>query len=166
MRRVGTIRLRSHGGLIPATLQQLATGASISADGTTLAVRTYTDAYVWHVSHDDVAAALRHQPRRVQLPLQQQGEGVCVVGHWLVLDSEGRDSPIVRVRLPAERAGPSPSISSSSASSSVPSSPTAAASPGATRSGGDTHLGLELVIGAAAVVLVAAAGMGLRRRRE
>ncbi|HEY7009606.1 MAG TPA: hypothetical protein VH395_11740, partial [Jatrophihabitantaceae bacterium] len=57
MRQVGTIRFRSHGGLVPASLQVLATGAAMSRDGRLLAVRTYTDAYVWRVPNGDVAAA-------------------------------------------------------------------------------------------------------------
>ncbi|MEO6700848.1 MAG: hypothetical protein ABI140_18535, partial [Jatrophihabitantaceae bacterium] len=48
--------------------QLTATGASISADGSLVAVRTYTDAYLWPVSDGDLAAALRRPPTRIALP--------------------------------------------------------------------------------------------------
>jgi hypothetical protein len=163
MRRIGTIRLHSHGGLVPATLQRLATGAAISADGSMFVVRTYTDAYLWRVSGGDLAAALRHRPRRVPLPLQQQGEGVCIAGHWLVLDSEGRGTAIVRVRLPGGRTPPASAAPPSAPSRRVPTvAPTAPPQAG----GGGANPAGYLAIAAAAAVLVAATGIGLRRRRE
>ena len=77
LQRIGSITFGSHGGLVPASLQVLATGAALSPDGTLLAVRTYTDAYLWPVRHGDVAAAIRHRPTRIAIPLQPQGEGIC-----------------------------------------------------------------------------------------
>ena len=67
-------------------------------------VRTYTDAYLWRVAGDDVAAALRRAPFRFALPLEQQGEGIAFDGDRLLVDSEGLASPVYAVPLP-KRAG-------------------------------------------------------------
>jgi len=76
------------------------TGAAISRDGTQLVIRTYTDAYVWPLSHADVGAALTHDPREVALPLQLQGEGVTFDGpRALLVDSEGVGSPVWTVPI-------------------------------------------------------------------
>ena len=65
LRRVAAIRFSmtgTPGG--PSAIGQLtATGAGMSADGRLLAVRTYTDAYLWPVSGGDIAA-LRGSPVR------------------------------------------------------------------------------------------------------
>lgn len=126
LRKVGAISLPAHGGLVPAYLQRLATGAAISRDGKLLLVRTYTAAYLWHVHHDDVAAAVRTKPQHVSIPIQQQGEGVCFAGRSLVLDSEGPHMPIVTVALPHPS---SMSPSGRSTTSSRAEEPTVAASP-------------------------------------
>jgi hypothetical protein len=103
LREVGRVQFQltgTPGG--PNRIGQLtATGAAFSADGTVLAVRTYTDAYVWRVRAGDVAAALRTAPARVALPAQPQGEGIAVDGNRLLIDSEGVDSVVYAVPLPA-----------------------------------------------------------------
>ena len=80
LRRVAEIRFSmtgTPGG--PSAIGQLtATGAAMSADGRLLAVRTYTDAYLWPVSSGDIAAALRGSPVRIALPEQRLGEGIAV----------------------------------------------------------------------------------------
>jgi hypothetical protein len=170
MRRVGTLRLPAHGGLIPASLQRLATGAAISADGSLLVVRTYTDAYLWQVRNDNVAAALQHQPRHITLPLQQQGEGVGFSGHALVLDSEGKGTAIVRVPLPG-RAPPSPTASPPSVSPSAPapaSTPPASPSarPQSARDQSDNATRVAVVVVVCGLLLVGGLAVGWRRRRE
>jgi hypothetical protein len=77
------------------------TGASFSADGTVFAVRTYTDAHLWRVRGGDLAAAMRAAPERLALPPQPQGEGIAVDATRLLLDSEGHDSTVLAVPLPA-----------------------------------------------------------------
>ena len=76
LRTIGEIRFAftgTRGG--PNVVGQLtATGAAFSRDGTLLAVRTYTDAYLWRVVDGNVAAALHTAPVRVALPPQPQGE--------------------------------------------------------------------------------------------
>lgn len=163
MTRIGAITFHAHASLIPADLQVLATGAALSADGSVFAVRTYTDAYIWRVRGGDVAAALRTSPVRVILPLQPQGEGVCVVGASLVVDSEGVGSQVYRVPLPTvhsarqppSRAPPS-RVAHSSSSSSQP------ASTSTHRSGSVPFVLGAVAIGALGVVLVAV----WRRRRR
>jgi outer membrane protein assembly factor BamB len=103
LRRVAAIRFSTTdtpGG--PSVIGQLtATGAAISADGRVLAVRTYTDAYLWPVSRGDIAAALHGSPLRLALPEQRQGEGVAVRGSTLLVDSEGVGSTVYAVPTPA-----------------------------------------------------------------
>jgi hypothetical protein len=108
VRRIGSVDPRA------------ATGATISRDGRLLAIRTYFAAYLWRIVHGDVAGALRVAPVVVPLPLQRQGEGICIDGTRLVVDSEGRDQPVWSVPMPAalrpRHAGsPSPAASSRAA---------------------------------------------------
>ena len=86
------------------------TGAALS--NATLVARTYTDAYLWHVDHDDVQAALRRRPTVIPLPPQPQGEGVAVDGNRLILTSEQVRSTVFAVLLPAGFAGPVPPATS------------------------------------------------------
>jgi len=103
MTRIGTVDFSftgTPGG--PNPIGQLtATGATSSADGTELAIRTYTDAYLWRVSGGDVAAALRRRPVRVPLPPQPQGEGIAFDGADLLLDGEGVGTAVYRLPIPA-----------------------------------------------------------------
>jgi hypothetical protein len=86
----------------PNAIGQLtATGASMSADGSLLAIRTYTDAYLWRVSATGVPAAVRAPPVRIALPAQPQGEGIAIGNGYLLIDSEGAGSAVYEVPLPA-----------------------------------------------------------------
>jgi DNA-binding beta-propeller fold protein YncE len=102
LRRIGEIRFAFTGtpGGPNIAGQLTATGAAFSRDGTLLAVRTYTDAYLWRVVDGDVAAALHAAPVRVALPPQPQGEGIAVDGSRLLVNSEGRRSAVYAVPLP------------------------------------------------------------------
>lgn len=103
MREIGTVRFGftgTQGG--PNLLGQLtATSAALSRDGTVLAVRTYTDAFLWRVRNSDVAAAIKTRPVRVALPAQPQGEGITVDGKRLLIDSEGVGAAVYSVALPS-----------------------------------------------------------------
>ena len=113
LRKIGEIRFRltgTPGG--PNLVGQLtATGAAFSRDGKVLAVRTYTDAYLWRVVNGNVGAALPATPVRVALPAQPQGEGIAVDGSRLLVDSEGRHSAVYAVPLPRVAVTPSPTPS-------------------------------------------------------
>jgi hypothetical protein len=82
------------------------TGGAFAPDGRTLALRTYTDAYLFHVDGTGpaaVKAALSAPPLRVTLPKQPQGEGICFRrdGKALVVSSERIGSAVDEVVLPA-----------------------------------------------------------------
>lgn len=150
LRPVGRIQFHftgTSGG--PNRIGQLtATGASMTAS--VLAVRTYTDAYLWRLSGGDLAAALRHDPVRVPLPAQPQGEGIALDGSRLLIDSEGGDGAVYAVplpRLPAPRSlAPRPSGTSPAA----PATPSRATAPTARHSDGPRY---ALIGGIGALVL-------------
>jgi hypothetical protein len=124
LRQVGRIRFTltaTPGGPNPVG-ELTATGASLSHDGTVLAVRTYTDAYVWWVRRGDVAAALGTEPIRVTLPRQPQGEGIAIDGSRLLIDSEGVGSAVYAVALPRLRAAPQTTAAPASSPTSTASS--------------------------------------------
>jgi len=95
------------GGPVGRAGQLLVTGGAVSGDGRLIALRTYTDAYVWPLSGSDVAGALAGEPVRVALPEAPQGEAIAFAGNNrdLLVAGEGLPSPVVQV--PAV-AGPSP----------------------------------------------------------
>lgn len=101
------------GGPVGVFGQLAVTGGAVSADGTLVVLRTYTDAYVYPAPDGDVAAALTRPPIQIALPPQPQGEAVAVDtdGASLLLAGEGLPTPVVR--LPAMR----PAASSTPASS-------------------------------------------------
>jgi hypothetical protein len=83
-----------------------ATSASVSRNGDLLAVRTYSDAYVWPLhGFGGFGAALNRKPTHIALPVQPQGEGVSFHGASLLIDSETVHSAVYRVPLPAGVAG-------------------------------------------------------------
>jgi hypothetical protein len=81
------------------------TGGAISADGHRLAVRTYTDAYVWPLAGSDVAAALTAAPQRIALPPSPQGDAISFTAdsRSLVVASEQLPSAVTVVAIPAPR---------------------------------------------------------------
>ncbi|MGY1814682.1 hypothetical protein ACI79R_18000 [Blastococcus sp. SYSU D00820] len=105
LERVGTVELMltgTAGGPVGRAGQLMVTGGAVSADGRWVALRTYTDAYVWPLSGSDVAAALATDPVRVALPPSPQGEAISVAPDGrLVVASEGLPSDLVLVPVPA-----------------------------------------------------------------
>ena len=123
LRQIGTIQFAltgTPGGPNPVG-QLTATGAALSRDGSLLAVRTYTDAYLWRVTNGDVAAALRVAPVRVALPPQPQGEGITIDAGRLLIDSEKVGSTVYSL--------PVPSIGSPGASTRTPTATAPARAP-------------------------------------
>jgi hypothetical protein len=114
LRRVATLHLLptgTPGGPVGAVSQVLVTGGAVSPDGTRVALRTYTDLYLWSVRDGDVAAALRDgRPTRIPLPEEQQGEAVAFSpdGRSVLTTSEGSPTPVHEMALPPP---PSPSAS-------------------------------------------------------
>jgi hypothetical protein len=81
LEHVATVRLTSTdtpGGPVPGLVGSVTvTGAATSADGTALALRTYTDVYLFPVRNGDLVAALAEKPVRVPLPNEAQGEAIA-----------------------------------------------------------------------------------------
>jgi len=92
------------GGPVGQAGQLLVTGGAVAADGQHLALRSYTDAYVWPLAGSDVVGALAGQPVRLPLPDSPQGEAMTFAadGLSLVVASETVPSDLTRVPLTPE----------------------------------------------------------------
>jgi hypothetical protein len=91
------------GGPVGRAGQLMVTGGAVAGDGTRLALRTYTDAYVWPLAGSDVPGALAEAPVRIPLPESPQGEAISFTAdnQQLVVASEGLPSDLTVVPLPA-----------------------------------------------------------------
>jgi hypothetical protein len=96
------------GGPVGQAGQVLVTGGAVAADGSRIALRTYTDAYIWPLAGSDVVGALATPPVRVALPESPQGEAVSFTAdsRSLVVASEELPSAVTVVPVPAVTAGP------------------------------------------------------------
>jgi hypothetical protein len=96
------------GGPVGQAGQLLVTGGAVSADGSRLALRTYTDAYVWGLTGSDVVGALAGTPVRVPLPDSPQGEAISFSAdnRNLVVASEGLPSEVTLVPVAAGASAP------------------------------------------------------------
>ncbi len=165
MTDVGAIRFRltaTPGG--PNIAGRLtATGAAVSADGTGLAVRTYTDVDVWSLRGRDLRTAIAADPLVVPVPGQRQGEGVAVDGARLLVDSEGLGEPIEAASLPAARpASSTPGTSRPATARAGASASSPGPSQGSSRE--PAHAARWLVV-AAAIVALGGGGWLVRRAR-
>lgn len=90
------------GGPVGRAGQLMVTGGAVSPDGRRIALRTYTDAYVWPLTGSDVAGALATEPGRVALPEAAQGEAISFTGDGaaLLVAGEGLPSEVTVVPLP------------------------------------------------------------------
>jgi hypothetical protein len=106
------------GGPVGQAGQVLVTGGAVARDGSAIALRTYTDAYVWPLSGSDVPAALAAAPVRVPLPDSPQGEAISFTADSrnLVVASEKLPSDLTVVPL-----APGTAAAPSAAQSAVPS---------------------------------------------
>lgn len=97
LQRVGSVRLGptdTVGGPSGAVGSTLVTGAATSNDGGVLALRTYTDAYLYAVPGGDVAAALDRTPVRIPLPSEPQGEAVALAPDGTLLSGSEDGAPL------------------------------------------------------------------------
>ncbi|HET9140133.1 LPXTG cell wall anchor domain-containing protein [Actinophytocola sp.] len=113
LQHVGQLRLTSTntpGGPVTGLVGSvLVTGAASMADGSVVAVRTYTEAYLWAVPNGDLLAALASEPVRVPLPNEQQGEAIAFEPDGsLVSASEGAGTPVRIVSGAAALVAPEP----------------------------------------------------------
>ncbi|GAB4081594.1 hypothetical protein GCM10028783_25430 [Modestobacter muralis] len=146
------------GGPVGRAGQLLVTGGAVSRDGQRVALRTYTDAYVWPLTDSDVAGALSGPPVRVPLPDSPQGEAIAFAGNDrdLLVSSEGL--PAALTLVPVADLAPAPAAD-------APDGDDGAAAAATDLSGGVNPVTAGLVAAGVATVLVWVGGR-LRRRRE
>jgi hypothetical protein len=145
------------GGPVGRAGQLMVTGGAVSPDGSMLALRTYTDAYVWRLTGSDVAGALAGQRTRIALPPEPQGEAISFTpdGAALVVAGEGLPTDVSVVPL-AGASTPSDAATSAAASPAAATADTPAS---------PTPLLAALVAAAVATVLVWIGGRTWRRRQ-
>ncbi|WP_104528013.1 hypothetical protein [Blastococcus saxobsidens] len=105
MERVATVNVTltgTPGGPVGRAGQLMITGGAVASDGSALALRTYTDAYVWPLVGSDVPGALATTPVRLALPESPQGEAISFStdARSLVIASEGLPIDVTEVPLP------------------------------------------------------------------
>ncbi|SFT65664.1 hypothetical protein SAMN05660657_02183 [Geodermatophilus amargosae] len=159
---VGTVTFTltgTPGGPVGRAGQLLVTGGAVARDGSRIALRTYTDAYVWPLAGSDVPAALAAEPVRIALPDAPQGEAVSFTadGSGLLVAGEGVPGDVTLVPIPA-------------ATAAVPPSGGAAADPALSALLEDDGTGVSPVAAGAAAAIVATVlvwiGGRIRRRRS
>jgi hypothetical protein len=112
------------GGPVGRAGQLMITGGAVARDGRHLALRTYTDAYVWPLAGSDVPGALAAEPTRIPLPASPQGEAISFTAdsQQLMVASEGSPSDLSVVPVPVAAAvattasGPVPGLADFSTS--------------------------------------------------
>jgi hypothetical protein len=163
--RVGAVALPPSdtvGGPLGGLGSRVVTGAATSADGHVVALRTYTDAWLYAVPDGDVGAALAGAPTRVPLPDEPQGEAIAFTRDGTLLSaSETRDGRAGELRaVPAAAA----LVTAPPAETGTPS----AAPAGVQRPAAPDAAWLPAALGAAAVVVLLGLltlVVGARRRR-
>lgn len=93
LRKVAAVSLAvtdTPGGPVGTTGSMLVTGGAVSVDGSVVALRTYTEAYLYPAPDGDVVAALRREPVRISLPNEDHGEAIAFAPNGTLLSvSEG-----------------------------------------------------------------------------
>ncbi|MFD4640390.1 hypothetical protein ACFWN2_23955 [Lentzea sp. NPDC058436] len=160
--RVSLSSTDTPGGPLEGTLDsRLVTGAASTADGSVIALRTYTDAYLYPVPDGDVVKALSGDPVRVPLPNEPQGEAIAFDPDGTLLSaSEGAGTPIRAVAGAAALAQP-PAPTTTTPPPVTDEQQSAPADPS---SGSWQNWPLALTLGG--LILVAALVIGLRFRRR
>ncbi|HEX2297432.1 MAG TPA: hypothetical protein VHH34_02745, partial [Pseudonocardiaceae bacterium] len=81
LEQVASLRLEptdTPGGPVGSVGSELVTGGAVGADGHVVALRTYTDAYLFSAPRGDVVEALAGTPVRIPLPGEPQGEALAL----------------------------------------------------------------------------------------
>jgi hypothetical protein len=109
--KVSTVKVTltgTPGGPVGRAGQLMITGGAVASNGSRVALRTYTDAYVWPLTASDVVSALSVRPIRIPLPPSPQGEAISFTadGTQLVVASEGLPSAVTVVPVPVPVASP------------------------------------------------------------
>lgn len=166
LERVATVRVQpsgTQGGPTRTFGATLITGAATSADGRVLALRTYTDAYLYPVVDGDLVAAFAAEPVVVPLPDEPQGEAVAFEPDGTLLSASERANagpqPVRAVAGAADLAAPPPLEPTAGPSSPQPEPPgaePAASAPPADDEGSLStwQAALVAIVAAAAVIIV------------
>ncbi|ATY10721.1 hypothetical protein CU254_09750 [Amycolatopsis sp. AA4] len=161
LEQVGTLRVHSTdtpGGPVGSFGSALITGGATSADGKVIALRTYTDAYLYAAPDGDVAAALQREPVRIPLPNEKQGEAIAFEPDGTLLSaSEGVGEPVRAIKNATGLVTPQ---------APAPKPGGAAAPQPADEDSGGFPLGPVAVAAVAAVVVLAAWVLMARKRRR
>lgn len=88
--RVRLGRTDTPGGPLGPLGSTLVTGGAGTADGRVVALRTYTDAYLFGVADGDLVAALGREPVRLPLPAEPQGEAIAFTPDGALLSASER----------------------------------------------------------------------------
>ncbi|TCP55181.1 hypothetical protein EV191_102393 [Tamaricihabitans halophyticus] len=171
LERVGSVQFTptsTPGGPISRVIGSVTvTGGAVSADGRVVALRTYTDAYLYPAPDGDVLAALARDPVRVPLPNEQQGEAIAFEPDGALLSaSEGTNQPLRAVEAAEELAGKAATSASRSGAEQRETGGTGPEGDAAARSddsGLATGPALLIAIG---IALLLAVGFGRWRRRS
>ena len=139
-------------GIVGTTL---VTGGANSADRTMVALRTYGDAYVWHVTNGDVVKTITTtKPRMIPLPHEPQGESIAFdpSGEHLYTVSDQEAEPVKTKIFQYALPTPVPSVPASPAVTPTPtqtSIPTTTPAPAAVSSSPRTPpvAGIAIVAG-------------------
>ncbi|MER6989832.1 hypothetical protein ABT337_08930 [Saccharopolyspora hirsuta] len=101
LERVGSVSLRATetpgGPLSRAFSTTLVTGGAVNHDGTAVAIRTYTDVYLYSAPDGDVVAALQREPLRIALPNERQGEAIAWEPDGSLLSASEGSEPVRRI---------------------------------------------------------------------
>jgi hypothetical protein len=99
----GAPAVMARDGDVAVAAGQLVTGGDVAADGSIVALRTYTDVLLWdRADGQSVAEALAGTPCSAPAPAEIQGEAVALDpdGRGYVTLGEGLRAPLHRFRLP------------------------------------------------------------------
>jgi hypothetical protein len=161
------------GGPIGGFGSRTVTGGAISADGRVVALRTYTDAWLFAVPDapgpDAVAAALRGTPVRVPLPDEPQGEALAFTTDGTLLSgSESRGGATGQIRAVPGAAGlavaPSPSSPTPTPTAAVTAAATTAPAVEAAPTWRTAAIGAAALVAVLGVLAAAMARDAARRR--
>lgn len=169
LQRVGTVRFGgtdTPGGPFPPLGSTMVTGGAVSADGTVAALRTYTDAYLYHAPDGDLVSALAREPVVVRLPNEPQGEAVAFTaeGDLVSVSETGANQPGAGA-LPPVRVVRGAVELARSASAPAPTAPDQPSTQAADESR-EVVLLVSVAVVAAVVIIAGGAFLRGRRRRQ
>ncbi|MCU1680727.1 MAG: hypothetical protein JWQ81_1466 [Amycolatopsis sp.] len=170
--KVGSLAFKTTdtpGGPVGEFGSVLVTGGASSADGKVIALRTYTDAYLYSAPDGDVVAALKRVPVRVPLPDEKQGEALAFEPDGTLLSGgEAVGQPIRAIRAATSLVQPAVTNTGADTEKSGGTGAVAAPQTAATAATAD-GFDLPVVLGIAVALVVAIVGWyafsRVRRRR-